>query len=128
MNKILDVVEDIKQNITDNQYKTIMESLMEVYKIENKDINIKGFVLKCFTLMNWLDSKLELDPEHFKQIKKTELEEYIIKKQYDYRYYENIDFVKKVLELYLFQIPKKQTSKIYYQHIDFKYGEEEEGY
>jgi len=128
MNKILDVVEDIKQNITDNQYKTIMESLMEVYKIENKDINIKGFVLKCFTLMNWLDSKLELDPEHFKQIKKTELEEYIIKKQYDYRYYQNIDFVKKVLELYLFQIPKKQTSKIYYQHIDFKYGEEEEGY
>ena len=128
MNKILDVVEDIKQNITDNQYKTIMESLMEVYKIDNKDINIKGFVLKCFTLMNWLDSKLELDPEHFKQIKKTELEEYIIKRQYDYRYYENIDFVKKVLELYLFQIPKKQTSKIYYQHIDFKYGEEEEGY
>ena len=34
MNKILDVVEDIKQNITDNQYKTIMESLME---INNKD-------------------------------------------------------------------------------------------
>ncbi len=30
MNKILDGVEDIKQNITDNQYKTIMESLMEI--------------------------------------------------------------------------------------------------
>jgi hypothetical protein len=30
MNKILDVVEDIKQNITDNKYKTIMESLMEI--------------------------------------------------------------------------------------------------
>ena len=30
MNKILDVVEDIKQNITDNQYKTIMDSLMEI--------------------------------------------------------------------------------------------------
>ena len=27
MNKILDVMEDIKQNITDNQYKTIMDSL-----------------------------------------------------------------------------------------------------
>ncbi len=26
MNKILDVMEDIKQNISDNQYKTIMES------------------------------------------------------------------------------------------------------
>ena len=33
MNKILDVVEDIKQNITDNQYKTIVDSLMEVNKI-----------------------------------------------------------------------------------------------
>ena len=30
MNKILDVVEDIKQNITDNQYKIIMDSLMEM--------------------------------------------------------------------------------------------------
>ena len=125
MNQILDVMEDIKQNITDNQYKIIMDSLMEVHKIENK--NIKSFTLKCFTLMNWLDSKLELalDLEHHKQIKKTELEEYIIKRHYDYRYYENIDFVKKVLELYFFQIPKKQTSKLYYQHVKFKYGEEE---
>ncbi len=30
MNKILDIVEDIKQIITNNQYKTIMESLMEI--------------------------------------------------------------------------------------------------
>jgi hypothetical protein len=29
MNEILDVVEDIKQNIAENQYKIIMESLME---------------------------------------------------------------------------------------------------
>jgi len=123
-------MEDIKQNITDNQYKIIMDSLMEVHNIENKNIDIKSFVFKCFTLMSWLDAKLvfQLDPDPYKQIKKTELEEYIIKRQYDYRYYENIDFVKKVLELYLFQIPKKQTSKIYYQHIDFKYGQEEEGY
>ncbi len=35
MNKILDVVEDIKQNITDNQYKTIMDSLMEIHKTNN---------------------------------------------------------------------------------------------
>ncbi len=32
MNKILDVMEDIKQNITDNQYKTIMDSLMAINK------------------------------------------------------------------------------------------------
>jgi len=130
MNKILDVVEDIKNKLTDNEYKTIMDSLMEVHKIENKNINIKGFVFKCFTLMNWLDSKLifQLDTDTHKQIKKTKLEEYIIKRLYDNRYYENIDFVRKVLELYLFQIPKKQTSKLYYCHVDFKYGEEEEGY
>ncbi len=30
MNKILDVAEDIKENITDNQYKTIMDSLMKI--------------------------------------------------------------------------------------------------
>ena len=36
MNKILDVVEDIKQNTTDNQYKTIMESLMEINNDGNK--------------------------------------------------------------------------------------------
>ena len=32
MNKILDILEDIKQNITDNHYKSIMESLMEIRK------------------------------------------------------------------------------------------------
>jgi len=32
MNKILDVMEDVKQNITDNQYKIIMDSLMEINK------------------------------------------------------------------------------------------------
>ncbi len=130
MNKILDVVEDIKQNITDNQYKAIIESLMEVHKIENKNINIKSFTFKCFSLMNWLDSKLafQLDPEHYRQIKKTELEEYIFKRQYSYRYYENIDFVKKSVRIFFFQIPKKKTSKLYYQHVKFKYGEEEEEY
>ena len=34
--------------------------------------------------------------------------------------------LKKVLDLYFFQIPKKQASNLYYQHVKFKYGEEEE--
>ena len=37
MNKILDVVEDIKQNITDNQYKTIMDSLIEIKNGKEKE-------------------------------------------------------------------------------------------
>ena len=36
MNKILDIMEDIKQNITDSQYKIVMDSLMEINKIETK--------------------------------------------------------------------------------------------
>ena len=109
MNKILDVVEDIKNKLTDNEYKTIMDSLMEINKIETKNKNIKSTSFKCITLMNWLDSKLELEPEDYNQIKKTELQEFIIKNLYDYKYYENIDFVKKVLELYFFRIPKKTS-------------------
>ncbi len=37
MNKILDVMEDIKQNITDNQYKILMESLMEINKEKGQE-------------------------------------------------------------------------------------------
>ena len=32
MNKLLDAVEDIKQKITDNENKIIMDSLMEINK------------------------------------------------------------------------------------------------
>ena len=37
MNKILDVMEDIKQNITDKEYKTIMDSLMEIQNGKEKE-------------------------------------------------------------------------------------------
>ena len=43
MNKILDVVEDIKQNITDNQYKTIMDSF---------EINKTSFYIIIIKLIN----------------------------------------------------------------------------
>ena len=58
--------------------------------------------------MNWLDSKLELELKDYKQIKKTELQEFIIKNLYDYKYYENIDFVKKVLDLYFLEYLKNK--------------------
>ena len=38
MNKILDVVEDIKQKITDNEYKIIMDSLMRKKKNKKKKL------------------------------------------------------------------------------------------
>ena len=45
MNKILDVMEDIKQNITDNQYKIIMDSLMEIHKIKEQKLMMKELVI-----------------------------------------------------------------------------------
>jgi hypothetical protein len=124
MNKILDVVEDIKQNITDNQYKIIMDSLMEVHKIENKNVSFKSTIFKCTTLINWLDLKLEIKPRHYERIKKTNLQKYIIKNFYNDKYYENIDFVKKVLDVYFLDIRKKTDSKLYYENV--KYINEEE--
>ena len=58
MNKILDVVEDIKQNITDNQYKIIMDSLMEIHKKPIIYKNHKSNKFIC--LLEWLDTKLIL--------------------------------------------------------------------
>ena len=37
MNKNLNVTEDIKQNIKDNEYKIIMDSLMEISKEKEKE-------------------------------------------------------------------------------------------
>ena len=37
MNKILDVMEDKKQNIKGNEYKIIMDSLMEIRKEKEKN-------------------------------------------------------------------------------------------
>ena len=112
MNKILDVVEDIKQKLTDSECKTIMDSLMEVYKISNfKILNENQEHNKFFCLFNWLDTKLEIT-EHKKDcIKQGELETYIINNYFDYRYYENIDFVNQILKIY-FMFSKTKQNKI----------------
>ena len=102
MNKILDVVEDIKQNITDNQYKIIMDSLMEIHKIKEEKINNESTSYKCFTLLNWLDTKLELTNDYNDTIKKIDLYTFITTKYFNDFYYQNIkDFMKQVLKLFL---------------------------
>ena len=60
MNKVLDVVEDIKQNITDNQYKKIMDSLMEINDTNKLPLLTNNHKLnKIICLFNWLDTKLK---------------------------------------------------------------------
>ena len=60
MNKILDVMEDLKQNITDSQYKTIMDSFME---IKNGKENILRFYYRQqeFDEMTKVMVKLSID-------------------------------------------------------------------
>ena len=91
MNKILDVVEDIKQNITDNQYKTIMESLIEMNKINNNGnqlpLSENQERIKFVCLFNWLDTKLEITEDKSNCIDITRLEKHII-----FNYFECFDF------------------------------------
>ncbi len=95
MNTILDVVEDIKQNITDNQYKTIMESLMEVNKTNNQYKSIMESLEnsiqernKFMSLFNWLDTKLEITDNAYSCIKRSNLHIFVITNYFDNRYNE----------------------------------------
>ena len=49
MNKILDIVEKIKQKITDNEYKIIIDSLMEINKIPILYDNHNFFLFVYYT-------------------------------------------------------------------------------
>jgi hypothetical protein len=91
MKKKLYVVEDMKQNITYNQYKIIMESLMEIDKINYQERN------KLMCLFNWLDTKIDITDDAYSCIVRRDLQKYVITNYFDNRYHENIDFVKQIL-------------------------------
>ena len=67
MNKILNVMEDIKQNITDNEYKIIMESLMEIKnenereKEKDERVTRKYYTQKEFNEMTKIMVKLSIN-------------------------------------------------------------------
>ena len=50
MDKILGVMEDIKQKITDNEYKIIMDSLMEIHKNKEDNEVISNLKRECNNL------------------------------------------------------------------------------
>ena len=122
MNKILDVVEDIKQNITDNQYKIIMDSLMEM----NNNGNHLSFLTsnyklnKIICLFNWLDTKLQITDREYSCIKKTDLQKYVITNYFDNCYYLYIDLVKQFLEFYFKFSTKEQEYKNKYQYVKYR--------
>ena len=121
MNKILDVMEDIKQNITDNQYKTIMESLMEINNTNKLSLLTSNYKLnKIICLFNWLDTKLKITDREYACIKKTELQKYVITNYFDNCYYQNIDLVRQFLKIYFKFSTKEQEYKNEYQYVKYR--------
>ena len=118
MDKILDVMEDIKQNITDNQYKIIMDSLMAINKLPLLSNNHKLNKIAC--LFNWLDTKLKITDHEYACIKKTHLQKYVITNYFDNCYYQNIDLVKQLLKIYFKFSIKEQKYKNEYQYVEYR--------
>ena len=106
-----------KQNITDNQYKIIMDSLMEM----NNNGNHLSFLTsnyklnKIICLFNWLDTKIQITDHEYDCIKKTDLQKYVITNYFDNSYYQNIDLVKQLLKIYFKFSTKEQENKIEYR-------------
>ena len=124
MNKILNVMEDIKQNITDNEYKIIMESLMKIKNEKEKEklIEVKytgQYTQKEFDEMTKVMLKLSIDIcfeytddendvvwlDSIKRFTETKLQSY------------NIGFSGNKLEDYLFQILEENKTIIQDQHV-----------
>ena len=121
MNKILDVVEDIKQNITDNQYKTIMDSLMEINDTDKLSLLTNNHKLnKISYLFIWLNTKLKIIDHEFASIKRTDLQKYVINNYFDNNYYENIDIVKQILKIYFTVSTKEQEDKNEYRYVMYR--------
>jgi hypothetical protein len=121
MNKILDVMEDIKQNITDNQYKIIMDSLMEMNNTNKLSLLTSNYKLnKIICLFNWLDTKLKITDDEYACIKKTELQKYVITNYFDNCYYQNIDLVRQFLKIYFKFSTKEQEYKNEYQYVKYR--------
>ncbi len=118
MNKILAVVEDIKQNITDNQYKTIMDSLMIIHKTNNNGnllpfLSVNQKLNKFVSLFNWLDRKLEITESQDDCINRRDLYKYV--KVFNCSYNTTCNFVKTLIDIYFTYSTKKQKNYTYFE-------------
>ncbi len=72
---------------------------------------------KFVRMFNWLDTELEITNNEDDSIRKTDLQKYIIINYFDNRYYQNIDFVKQVLKIYIMFSTKRQNDNLNYQYV-----------
>ena len=118
MNKILDVMEDIKEDIKDNQYKIIMDNLMIIqqtsFLYENDNRN------NLISLCKWLDEELEITDCNYDFISKFDLHGHISYYFFYDEHYEHIDFIKLFLKLYFMHPTKKQGNHLQYKYVRFR--------
>ena len=118
ISRISEVMEDIKQDITDNQYKIIMESLMAINKDPIMYKNHRSNKFIC--LFEWLDTKLELTNYSDNGIKRNELNKFVITEYFNDVYYKNIDFVKQVLKIFFMHPTNEQDNNQYFCYVTYR--------
>ena len=116
--KISEIMEDIKEDIKDNQYKIIMDNLMIIqqtsFLYENDNRN------NLISLCKWLDEALEITDCNCDCIKKFDLHQHISYYFFYDEHYEHIDFIKLFLKLYFMHPTKKQGNHIEYKYVRFR--------
>ena len=125
MNKILDVMEDIKQNITDNQYKIIMDSLMEIHKTNNNGnllpvLSVNQKLNKFASFFNWLDRKLEITESQNNCINRRDLYKYVKVNYFNYSNNTTCNFIKTLINIYFTYSEKGQTNYTYFEYVKYR--------
>lgn len=116
MEQILETMEDIKQNIKDNEYKTIMDGLMKINIKKDEKKEPVECLYKMDQLLKWLNTKIEFTNDRFDTIPKKELKQFIIKQFYNDIKRENIKTVSNALYFY-FPNDRRYTNR--YSHVRF---------
>jgi hypothetical protein len=80
---------------------------------------------KFVCLFNWLDTKLEITEDKSNCIDKERLEKHIVFNYFEFFEYQifnskNVDFVKKVLKVYIMFSTKKQDCHYQYQYVKLR--------
>ena len=117
ISRISDVMEDIKQDITDNQYKIIMESLMAINKDPIMYKNHRSNKFIC--LFEWLDTQIIRNDNRNNWIRRNDLHKFIVTEYFNNNYYENIEFIRNALKIYFTHPTKKHDSCQEYGFVKF---------
>ena len=116
--KISEIMEDIKEDIKDNQYKIIMDNLMIIqqtsFLYENDNRN------NLISLCKWLDEELEITDCNYDFISKFDLHGHISYYFFYDEHNEHIDFIKLFLKLYFMHPTKKQGNHLQYKYVRFR--------